>query len=571
MKKDYEIGNEKILIRTAIPFMHLLEMEIHHDINMHAVVNMNAIASEENQKEILNKDWSGTSILVLKKGEENEPLFNGFIEKLTCQKENQLLMLRISGIGATVKLDREKKKRSFQNGGMTYKQAVQEVIRDYEGAEIIWNIDGDKEIGSPLVQYDETDWEFLMRLCSSFNVMVVSDLKTDKLSVCFGMSSGKERSGDVLEISGRGFDGNYYRNGCYENGISRSKAFYIEIKTKENWQIGDSYLYEGMKYHVYKRNITFGKGELSFIYRLGILGTYYQKKIYNRALAGVRLEGIIKRTREETVYLQLDIDKEEKADYPWRWEPETNNLCYCMPELETKATLYFPTQKEEEGRVILATVHNPQNGTYADTQKREFVTNHYKKIGLYPDRLFLEGMNGDVSFSMEDQQGIQMKSNANISFIADGEVYWGGRSVKATAPLEVVCRTSESNIELCRDINLYAPGGVKTVGTGNGVKEKKESDEGQLVAGQETEHWQASFAAMAAVPAVNFEKIQGQDDIVDLFACGGVPKVANGSTTIALSEVMDGKRESECSFPEAFKSMDNYTVKGGYALPQEEG
>lgn len=65
-------------------------MEIHHDI--------------------LNMDWHGTSILVLKKGEENEPLFNGFVEKLVCQKENQLFTLRISGIGETVKLDREKKK-----------------------------------------------------------------------------------------------------------------------------------------------------------------------------------------------------------------------------------------------------------------------------------------------------------------------------------------------------------------------------------------------------------------------------------------------------------------------------
>lgn len=570
MKRDYEIGNEQILLRTSIPFLHLLEMEIRHDVNMHAVVNINAIASRDKQKEILNKDWSGTSILVLKKGEENEPLFNGFIEKLVCQKENQLLTLRISGIGGTVKLDREKKEQSFQNVGMTYEQVAKEVVKYYEGTGIIWNIDSNKEIGSPLVQYNETDWEFLKRLCSHFNEIVIEDLKTRKPVICFGMSMGKERSEVELEILGRGFDSNYYQNGCYVSGRTRSQAFYIEIKTKENWQIGDSYHYDGMKYRVYKRYITFKDGELFFIYRLGMQGTYYQKKIYNRTLAGVRLEGIVKRTREETVYLQLDIDKEEKADYPWRWEPETNNLCYCMPEVETRATLYFPTQQEEDGRVILATVHNSQNGIYVDTQRREFVTNHHKKIGLYPDKLFIEGMNGDVLFSMEDQQGIKMKSNADISFIADGEVYWEGKNVRAIAPLEVVCRTPESNIELCRDINLYAPVGVKTIGTGKGVKEKKESDEGRLIMGQETEHWQVSFAAMAAVPTVDFEKIKGQDDIVDLFACGGVPKVANGSTTIALSEVMDGKKESESSFPEAFKSMDNYTVKGGYALPQEE-
>lgn len=571
MKKDYVISGERIIVRTEIPFLNLIEMEIHHDMNRHAVVNLLVIAEEKSQSEILNRDWSGTSISVLKEGEENEPLFNGFVEKMICQKENQLLTMKICGIGETIKLDREKKKQSFQNVEMTYQQIARKVIKDYEGAEIIWNIDSDKEIGNPLVQYNETDWEFLMRLCSHFNEMIIADLKTDRPAFSFGMSMGKDRSRDEAEILGQGFNGSYYQNGSYENEMSRREAFYIEIKTKENWQMGDFYHHEGMKYCVYKRDITFKYGELFSIYRLGMRGTYYQKKIYNRALAGVRLEGTIKKTQEEAAYMQLDIDKEEKADYPWRWEPETNNLCYCMPEPETKATLYFPTQKEADGRVILATVHNSQNGSYVDTQRREFVTNHHKKIGLYPDRLFIEGMNRNVSFSIDDQQGIQIKSNAGISFIAEGEVYWEGKSIRANAPLEVVCRTHESNIELCRDINLYAPAGVKTVGTGEGIKKKKVLDEGQLVAGQETEHWQASFAALAAVPAVDFEKIQGQEDIVDLFACGGVPKVANGSTTVALAEVMEGKKESESSFPEAFKSMDNYTVKGGYALPQEEG
>ena len=59
------------------------------------------------------------------------------------------------------------------------------------------------------------------------------------------------------------------------------------------------------------------------------------------------------------------------------------------------------------------------------------------------------------------------------------------------------------------------------------------------------------------------------DDAVDIFACGSIPKVAKGSTTIALAEVMDGRKEHETSFPKAFQSMENYTVKGGYLLPEK--
>ena len=35
-----------------------------------------------------------------------------------------------------------------------------------------------------------------------------------------------------------GFDNIYYHNGCYESGMPRSQALYIQIKSKENWQMG---------------------------------------------------------------------------------------------------------------------------------------------------------------------------------------------------------------------------------------------------------------------------------------------------------------------------------------------
>lgn len=86
---------------------------------------------------------------------------------------------------------------------MTYEQVAQEMIKNYKGTGIIWNIDGNKEIGSPLVQYNETDWEFLMRLCSHFNEIVIEALTAGKPVICFGMSMGKEQSGGELEILGR--------------------------------------------------------------------------------------------------------------------------------------------------------------------------------------------------------------------------------------------------------------------------------------------------------------------------------------------------------------------------------
>ncbi len=570
MSKDYEISDEQLLIKTAIPFLSLSKMEIYHDVNAHASVRISVIIKEEDQQEILFRDWSDTSITVLKKGEEGLPLFSGRIEKLVCHREGRLLTALICGISETAKLDREKKKQSFQKTEMTYRQVVQKVLRNGREAETVWNIRDDKSIDTPLIQYEETDWEFLMRICSHFHEVIVPEMQTGKPGLHFGMYMGQEQSGDEIEILGNGFDSVYYSNGCYENGMPRTQTLHMKVKSKENWKMGDFLLYEGRKYYVYSRRILFENGELFFLYQLGMRGVFYSKTIYNTALAGVRLEGVIRKTEEENVYMQLDIDEEERADFPWIWAPETNNLSYCMPEAGTKAVLYLPTREEKDGRVILATVHNTNNGRYTDVQKREIVTLHHKKVGLYSDRLFAEGTDGNVSVSMEDESGVSVKSRTGISLVADGEVLLTGKNIQAFTPVELVCRTAESNIELCRDINLYAPGGVKTVGTGAGVKKTGESERGNEEEKQEAEYWQAAFFAAAAVPGTDLGKVKGTDHMIELFVCGGIPKVAGGASTIALSEVMGGKKESECSFPNIFKSMNNYTVKGGYALPEEE-
>lgn len=564
MVNIYKIGSEQLTIETDIPLLSLRELEIKQAGNEHGSLNICAMVSENKREEILGRDWSGTGIVVSQK---EERLFCGKIAALVCTKENGYLTVQIKGIGATITMDREKRERSFQNPELTYGQVIEEVLKDYGDAAFIWETGEDRKIGVPLIQYEETDWEFLVRLCSHFHNWLTEEAATGKANFYFGMKTGKERNLNNSEISEIGLDDIYYRNGCSENGLTRKHAFYLIIKSEENWQIGDSVSYEGQVYRVCQKEAAYRKGEFTFTYRLGGRGLYYQKEKYNSALAGLRLEGTVRRTQEESVYIQLDIDTEEKADYAWDWAPETNNLSYCMPETDTKVTLYFATQEEKSGHAILAAVKNQKNSIYTSTQNRELATAYDKKIGLYPDRLFIQGKDNNVTAVMEDCSGIQLHSSHKVSLLADGFVRITGRNVTVSAPLETCCKAKGSNMELCRDINLYAVSGVNTEakespqGTGNdaGFRKKREP----------VESWRSAYSAIAAIPAIDLTENTGPDMAVDLYTCGCIPKVANGSTTIAMAEVMKGTKESKCSFPKAFLSMQNYMIKGGYALPEE--
>ena len=530
MEHMYEIPGEEWMIKTEIPFLSLLELEVFHRANAHGIVEMKVLLANKDEEEVLYTDWSGSKLQIWKKGKEESLLFTGIMERLICQRERGTWIGEIKGIGGTVSLDREKKKRSFQRKEMTYGQVIKEILKEYEKAYFRWEEGENKVIGKPFIQY-------------------------------------KERESSEMEIIEKGFDAMYYKKGYYESYLKRDNAFYMKIKIKENWEIGDYIFYGGRKYFLYSKRGRFQKGEMTFYYYLGTKKGLFRKKQDNPSLAGLRLEGTIKGIKEEKIYIHLDIDEEERAEYPWGWAPETNNVCYCMPEKETKAVLYFPTKEERDAIGVLAVVKNENKEIYKSAEERELKTNSGKTIGLYPKKLFMEGRDGKVNISLEDEKGVFLQSQGSIFMEAEGKLLIKGESIHMDALVEVVAKTKEANIEICRDFNFYAPKGIRTIGEGKEeegerILDREEGEEG-------IEHWQLAYGAMGGVPVLDPMETKGEEGMAILLAMGSVPQTAKGSAVVALSQAMEGKREKDCTFPNAFRSMEIYTVRGGRPLPEE--
>ena len=126
-----------------------------------------------------------------------------------------------------------------------------------------------------------------------------------------------------------------------------------------------------------------------------------------------------------------------------------------MPETGTKASLYLATEEEKDGKVILAATASHRAEAYTNTQNREFLTVHNKRAALYPECMYLEGRDGAVKVSMEDAAGIRLNSSSSLSFTADGKICLQGKRISMTAPVEIVCKIPDSNIEASAEIRQY--------------------------------------------------------------------------------------------------------------------
>lgn len=566
MNEIKKICSEHVVIYSPLPIVSLLSMEVSHKENSHGHVHLKVII-EEAKEDVMRCSYKEEMVRICFLEHEKEVvLFYGKMERVELQKSGGLLIGEVYGISGTIVLDQEKKKRSFQNTSMTYQQ-ITELVTEENRARFIWT-EENSVIKNPLIQYEETDWEFMVRLASHFHTALTVGLTTGKADFWFGMRSGQKRNIADARVLESGFSGQYYSQGSYEDGYTRSRNLYMKVKNKELWEIGDYVLYEGYCYIVYQRELTFGQGELSFFYTLGTDRMLYKKKKYLKTLKGLRLNGTVKKTEQESVYIQLDMDQKKNADYAWPWVPETGNLVYCMPEVGTKVVLYLPTDKEEDGIAVHGIRENGGGGFYDNVQNREFLTMHGKKAGMYAEQILFEAKSGISSLTLDDSSGIQIKSEGGIQLVANQGVFVNGGEVSVTAPQSIVCQTNSSNIEICKNFNLYAPGGVKSKGVEEiaGAGEVKRDS---APAEKEPEHWQVSVAALSAVPAAEFTSLQ-KDSLIDMAACGAISRFGKGSSVLSMKEVMEGKKAEETTFPSAFQSMGSYTMKGAHPLPQTE-
>ena len=62
-------------------------------------------------------------ITVMEKLDADRTIFCGIIEYVVYWKENRLLIVELTAKDRSICLDREKKKRAFQNPQMTYRQS----------------------------------------------------------------------------------------------------------------------------------------------------------------------------------------------------------------------------------------------------------------------------------------------------------------------------------------------------------------------------------------------------------------------------------------------------------------
>ena len=256
-------------------------IEISQRLNEHGKVKIRLMVEEEQALELVEQADSGLSISISTSG--GRFLFCGKGDRISTRRDEGLLYLYAEFYGYTRDWDLTEKSQSFCKGNDTYEQVLHKVLSEYAKKDIRDETSGGAKIPGMLLQYEETDWEFLKRLASHFSTYLLADDTTKNGRVYFGiprMDKGavlKDEEYTMLRGKER-YDGMEGTEGLLSQDMTGWR-----IRTRRQLVFGEQVMLNHIETVVTAVDIHTEQGDLVYEYELSRrAGILCEKKKNNR-------------------------------------------------------------------------------------------------------------------------------------------------------------------------------------------------------------------------------------------------------------------------------------------------
>lgn len=436
------VGYESISVASPYRIKVVQDIQMECKPNEHGRLFIRGVADDQDQTNAVLKASAEDRIEVFASQESGEgKMFSGLISAVQTKHHNGVYVVEVEAVSGTSQLDVQKRRRSFQDSRMTYGELVRNVLKGYAGSDVIQLI-GDKEpIGQPIVQYDETDWEFLKRMASHFETVLFSDISEAKPRLYIGVPSRNSfrLPDDLPYTASKDLLAYQEAMAAGSSPLHSTDFFTYEVRTGERYSIGDGVLFREKPLVISEIKAGMDQGQLMYTYRLSRSEGIRQNRIRNRQLVGVSLNGKVLDVKGQQVKLHLEIDEEQPpaAAYWFPFAPPTGNVMYSMPQKGTTASLYFPNDAGSKAKVIGCVHTNGEDcSKTGNPQNRYFGTEHGSELEMTPTAInIVSGSKEPLKISFDDAAGVTLTSHRKLMMNA-------GEEISLYTPKRVVFRTT---------------------------------------------------------------------------------------------------------------------------------
>lgn len=451
------------LIVEPFEFRTITEFESEIKLNEHGYAKISGYVTDKQKNKALelmtNEVWGMVGFL----DESGKPgmLFCGLAVNLQLQEENDSYLMTVELKTGTYLMDLKEHIRVFQSPGITYSAMQKTFLSTYVMGECLM-LKSDCAVGEMLVQYKETDWEFAKRLAARTNTVLIPNEKNAGVKYSFGVAEGNAKKIDTYrEVEIIKNIGSYQKkrqNGVV--GIEENDELAYGLNSREIVFLGDCIAVKGKNYLVAEVQRTWVKKEVWNHYVLKTLKGTQQVPYRNKKIIGATMQGKVTGVKADMVQITVNCDENGNRGGQ-KWFPYSTVFSspdgtgwYCMPEIEDRVQLHFPSEIER-----MAYVSSSVNMESADPSARSVPDNKSiknrqgKEILFTPEKLVITNNRG-MSITIDDNVGIVLNSDKDIIMKAKEGIGLVSeeQAVQMVAGTQILLQQNETRLELKEDI-----------------------------------------------------------------------------------------------------------------------
>jgi len=425
------INYEKIRIK-GYNLESIKNLKIETTINNHVTLNLTGILKNEEDSDVyLTTDNKTVEVYY---GDENTTLFYGVVTNIEIDVELEVYKINLEAKSMSYLMDIKLKSRSFQDINMTTHNLIKNIMKDYSGSNYILNIP-DEQLKELLVQYEETDWQFLMRIASKYNQGLFPIMDAKEIQYVMGTPEQSKK------LKSKSINYRIYKElDCYNHILQNflkdaNEIDYItyEIQNYEVLKLGDNIQMQGQAFYVYEGSYEIKNGILENTYKLRIKNGLRQERIFNTKVIGSSIDGEIIKVQNDLVKVHLEIDEYQNEEKAYWFKFSTMSAStdgsgwYCMPEIGDSVRAYFPTKDEDESFAVSAVSGYKQGAgesedRMGDPDNKYLRTVHDKQVKLTPGGIFISCNSGQAEMNLTSDGTLSITSQNNINVNAEENI-----------------------------------------------------------------------------------------------------------------------------------------------------
>lgn len=355
MRKTYQ----SIWIELPYAVIQITDVRMTEGMNCHACLRITAICEDDKQNDVLNQPAEGEKIQAghIEECREKAPFFTGRIQEVSFTYEKGQPVLKLTAVSMTQEWDIIRRSRTFQNTDATYEDVIQQVLSAYAGASWISSVNTKVRIPGFLLQYEETDWEFLCRLASHFETFLLEEPAGEAGQIYFGipeLNRGSQVDSNCYRISQNMEKYQQYAENVAQGIMQQDNLDWL-VSSRNAYKLGETVIWKYVSCQITHAIMQVEGAEILYYYGLercqGVKARYYG----NRKISGISLPAVIKERNGNRLRVHFAIDPEYKSgnNHYFTYAIETTSW-YCLPEPGSTVHIYFQNQYETTGIAVQA-------------------------------------------------------------------------------------------------------------------------------------------------------------------------------------------------------------------------